>query len=279
MAQNGGQLALCATPIGNMGDITLRALEALRACDVVAAEDTRQTVKLLNHYGIKKPLFAYHEHNKKGAGQALLAMLAQGKYVVLVSDAGMPGISDPGSDLVRAAAQEGHAVTLLPGACAALTALVLSGLDTSRFAFEGFLPVKGKERAAMLDVLRGERRTVILYEAPHKLLRTLQDLYAALGDRPIALARELTKLHEEVLRTRLGEAVAYYSVHAPRGEYVLVLEGASELAQDVQSDLESVVRGLLAQGLGTKGAAKEAARLLSIPTSEAYQMALRCKEN
>ncbi len=271
-----GKLMLCATPIGNMGDITLRVLEAMRECDVIAAEDTRCAGILLQRYEIKKPMISCHEHNIMQAKTRILDMLEKGSTVVLVSDAGMPGISDPGAEIAAYAMDEGYEVTLLPGASAGITGLVLSGLDARRYCFEGFLPVKGEERQSRLEDIRAQRMTIVLYEAPHRLEKTLQDLYDTLGDRRIALARELTKLHEEVERTTLRAALDNIENKPPRGEYVVIVEGAKEdSSADTAADVETVVTEQLARGLGTKGAAKEAARLLDIPVRDAYNVALK----
>ena len=221
-----GTLYLVATPIGNLGDFSPRALETLEAADFIAAEDTRVSLKLLNHFGVKKPLVSYHQHNQASAGQAILSRLLAGESCALVTDAGTPAVSDPGEDLVRLCAQNGVAVQAIPGCCALVSALAVSGLPTGRFAFEGFLPVNKKERRARLQPLRTEERTMIFYEAPHKLVNTLEDLLEALGDRPAALCRELTKLHEETVRTTLSQALAHYRENAPRGEFVLVVAGA-----------------------------------------------------
>lgn len=223
-----GILYLVATPIGNLEDITLRALRILREVDIIAAEDTRQTLKLLNHFEIKKTLVSYYEHNKDEKGRYLIQRLNSGESVALVSDAGTPGISDPGEDLVRLAYENGITVTMAPGPAAAIMGLVLSGLPTGRFVFEGFLPMNKRARKEKISEFLSETRTVILYEAPHKLLYTLQDLREILGDRRITLARELTKKFEEINRTTLDEALSVYNEKPPRGEYVVILEGVSE---------------------------------------------------
>lgn len=228
-----GTLYLCATPIGNLGDVSARFLEIFEMVDLIAAEDTRQTVKLLNYFNIKKPLTSYHEHNKAEKGQYICSLLEQGQNVALVSDAGTPAISDPGEDLVRLCAQKGLNVTSIPGPVALINALILSGLPTGRFAFEGFLSVNKKNRLEHLKEIANDTRTLIFYEAPHKLKYTLSDMLNILGDRKIALVRELTKLHEEVKRTTLKDAVQYYEENTPRGEYVLVIEGCpSPVAQE-----------------------------------------------
>ena len=223
-----GTLYLVATPIGNLEDITLRAVRILREVDLIAAEDTRQTLKLLNHFEIKKPMASYYEHNKQEKGINLINQLLEGKNIALVSDAGSPGISDPGEDLVKLAIEHGIAVTMAPGPAAVVMGLVLSGFPAGRFAFEGFLSVNKRSRAARLNSLKEETRTMVFYEAPHKLLQTLKDMYAVLGDRRIALARELTKKFEEIIRCTLEDAISKYEGESPRGEYVLVLEGINE---------------------------------------------------
>ena len=215
-----GTLYLVATPIGNLGDFSPRAREILDRADFIAAEDTRVSVKLLNHFAIKKPLVSYHEHNRAAAGQAILARLLAGESCALVTDAGTPAISDPGEDLVRLCGENGVTVEAIPGCCAAVCALAVSGLSTRRFTFEGFLPANKKERRTALLKLQGEERTMVFHEAPHKLRATLSDMAEILGDRPVALCRELTKLHEETVRTTLAGAVALYGEREPRGEYV-----------------------------------------------------------
>lgn len=220
-----GTLYLCPTPIGNLEDITLRALRILKEVDFIAAEDTRITRKLLNHYNIKTPLVSYHEHNKQKKGPEIISMLQQGKSIALVTDAGTPGISDPGEDLVRMAVDVGISVVPLPGAAAAICALVASGLSTERFVFEGFLPRKKKERAERLRELAAESRTMVLYEAPHRLIKALEDLRQALGDRNIVVAREMTKIHEEFFRGTVKQALEKFTQIPPRGELVLVMEG------------------------------------------------------
>ena len=221
-----GTLYLVPTPIGNLGDISSRMAETLAAVDFIAAEDTRVTLKLLNHLGLKKPMLSYYRHNTGESGAAVLSRLLAGEDCALVTDAGTPAISDPGEDLVRECAQQGIPVVPIPGPCALVTALAASGLPTGRFTFEGFLPMNRKNRRAHLDALRGEGRTMLFYEAPHKLLATLRDLRDTFGpDRPIALCRELTKLHEEIRRTTLGEAADWYEANPPKGEFVLVVQG------------------------------------------------------
>lgn len=230
-----GTLYLCATPIGNLGDISERCLEILQTVDLIAAEDTRRTLQLLNHFGISRPLTSYHEHNKREKGEYIVRLLLEGKNVAQVSDAGTPAISDPGEDLVRLCIKNNIPVTSVPGPVAAVTALILSGLSASRYAFEGFLSVNKRHRNERLESLKADTRTLIFYEAPHKLRNTLSDMLKYFGaERKIAVARELTKLHEEILRFSLGEAVQYYEENTPRGEYVIVAEGASEQDSSAQ---------------------------------------------
>ena len=272
-----GTLYLVATPIGNLGDFSPRAVETLEAVDFIAAEDTRVSVKLLNHFEIKKPLVSYHEHNHVSAGQAILQRLLAGESCALVTDAGTPAVSDPGEDLVRLCAENGVEVLSIPGCCAAVNALAVSGLPTGRFAFEGFLTVNKKNRRERLESLKNEERTLIFHEAPHKLLTTLQDMEAVFGsDRRIALCRELTKLHEETFRTTLGGAVAHYTENPPKGEFVLVLAGA-EPRQEATVTLEDAVAQVLtlkAQGIRLKDAAKEVAEHTGFSKNELYAAAL-----
>ena len=273
----GGVLYLVATPIGNLADISSRAIKVLAEADFVAAEDTRNTVRLLSSLGISTELVSYHEHNKREAGERILARLAAGESCALVTDAGTPAISDPGADLVCLCAEANIPVTTVPGACALITALTLSGLDTTRFVFEGFLPVKNKERKRRIEDIASEQRTVILHEAPHKLRTTLDDLAAALGaERRISLCRELTKLNEEIMRTTLGGAVGYYAEKEPRGEYVLVLEGRGDL-DDAVPDMtpEEAVAFYEEQGMDKKSAVKAAAKLLGVPKNEIYNRIMK----
>ena len=272
-----GTLYLVATPIGNLGDLSPRAVETLEAVDFIAAEDTRVSVKLLNHFSIKKPLVSYHEHNHVTAGQAILARLLAGESCALVTDAGTPAISDPGEDLVRLCAENGVEVLSIPGCCAAVNALAVSGLPTGRFTFEGFLTVNKKSRRERLDRLKTEERTMIFHEAPHKLRTTLEDLCAAFGpERRVALCRELTKLHEETIRTTLEQAVEFYTENAPKGEYVLVVAGA-EPVQAAAVTLEDGVAQVLAlkrQGIRLKDAAREVAEHTGLSKNELYAAAL-----
>ena len=272
-----GTLYLVATPIGNLGDFSPRAIETLEKVDFIAAEDTRVSVKLLNHFEIKKPLVSYHEHNHITAGQAILQRLLAGESCALVTDAGTPAVSDPGEDLVRLCAENSVEVLSIPGCCAAVNALAVSGLPTGRFTFERFLTVNKKNRRERLESLKNEERTMIFHEAPHKLLTTLQDMAAVFGpERRIALCRELTKLHEETVRTTLGEAVAHYTEASPKGEFVLVLAGA-EPRETVAVTLEDAVAQVLAlkaQGIRLKDAAKEVAEHTGLSKNDLYAAAL-----
>ncbi len=274
----GGVLYLCATPIGNLEDITLRVLKVLREVDLVAAEDTRHTRKLFSHYGIHTALTSYHEHNRQAKGGYILEQLAGGKSVALVSDAGTPGISDPGEELVMAALEKGIQVTPLPGPSALLAALTVSGLSLSRFVFEGFLPTQNKERRQRLAKLACEPRTIVLYESPHRLSKTLGDLVDTLGDRRACTARELTKLHEDVRRGTLVQLQELFDSRSPRGEFVLVIEGCSikgEQAQSLDSSLtlspEEYVHLLQKEGVPPSKAIKIVARLRNIPRRELYK--------
>lgn len=278
-----GTLFLVATPIGNLGDFSPRAAETLREVDFIAAEDTRVSLKLLNHFGIKRPLVSYHEHNQAASGAAIVQRLLAGECCALVTDAGMPAISDPGEGLVRLCAENGIEVQTIPGCCAAISALAVSGLPTGRFTFEGFLSMNKKSRRAHLQSLRGETRTMIFHEAPHKLLATLRDFAETFGDdRPLSLSRELTKLHEETMRCTVGEAVAYYETHSPRGEYVLVLAGApiDETEGDGLTLADAVARAqqLRADGLRMKDAVKQAAEECGFARNELYTAVLAAEE-
>ena len=272
-----GTLYLVATPIGNLGDFSPRAVETLATVDFIAAEDTRVSVKLLNHFHIKKPLVSYHEHNHISAGQAILRRLLDGESCALVTDAGTPAISDPGEDLVRLCAENGVEVLSIPGCCAAVNALAVSGLPAGRFTFEGFLTVNKKSRRERLDFLKGEQRTMVFHEAPHKLRGTLDDLCAAFGpERQIALCRELTKLHEETVRTTLGQAVAFYQENTPKGEYVLVVAGA-EAVQTAELSLEdgaARVLALKAQGARMKDAVRQVSDATGLSRNDLYNAAV-----
>lgn len=272
-----GMLYLVPTPIGNLGDISKRARETLESADFIAAEDTRVTLKLLNHLELKKPLVSYYEHNKAFKGEKILDRILAGETCALVSDAGSPAISDPGEDLVKQCAAAGVTVCAIPGPCAAITALSISAQATGRFCFEGFLSTAKKSRREHLDSLKQERRTMIFYEAPHKLLTTLEDMAEVFGpERPISLCRELTKLHEEVIRTTLGESVQRYQENPPKGEFVLILAGAPETPVEVPTgaDAAARVRALLAQGLSRKDAVKQTAAELGLPKNTVYALAL-----
>lgn len=285
-SEHPGLLYLCATPIGNLEDITLRVLRILREVDLIAAEDTRHTRKLLSHYGIHTPLTSYYEHNRREKGEYLLGLLRSGRRVALVSDAGMPGISDPGQELVAAALGSGAGVVPLPGASAALTALAASGLPAERFCFEGFLPAGGRRRRERLTGLAAEGRTVIIYEAPHRLRQTLADLLDVLGNRPLAVARELTKQYEQIWRGTLDEAVAYFQEHPPRGEFTLVVAGTSESGMagrpgedECRPDppLAEQVKDLENSGLSRKEAMRETARRRGISRRDVYRAVLNEK--
>ena len=268
-----GTLYLVATPIGNLGDFSPRAVETLQSAAFIAAEDTRVSVKLLNHFGIKKPLVSYHEHNHVTAGQSILSRLLAGESCALVTDAGTPAISDPGEDLVRLCAENGVPVYAIPGCCAAVNALAVSGLPTGRFTFEGFLTVNKKSRRERLDSLKNEERTMIFHEAPHQLRTTLADLRDAFGpERRISLCREMTKLHEETMRTTVDEAVEYDRTAAPKGEYVLVVEGAqpTEEAALTLEEAVALVQKLRADGRRTKDAVKEVAEHSGLSRNELY---------
>ena len=271
-----GTLYLVPTPIGNLGDISRRCAETLAAVDLIAAEDTRVTLKLLSHLGLKKPLVSYYRHNTDEAGEKLLERLQAGENVALCTDAGTPAVSDPGEDLVALCAANGVPVVALPGPCALTTALSVSGLPTARFTFEGFLPMNKKNRRTQLEELKNERRTMIFYEAPHKLRNTLSDLAETFGgDRRISLCRELTKLHEEVLRTTLAEAVELCREKEPRGEYVLVVEGACLQKEEATlADGLERVSALMEEGLSRKDAVRQAAKELGLSRGELYNAAV-----
>ena len=271
-----GTLYIVGTPIGNLGDISPRAVETLEKADFVAAEDTRVTLKLLTHLGLQRPLVSYYEHNKAESGAAILRRLLAGESCALVTDAGMPAISDPGEDLVRLCAENGVPVLVVPGPSAVISALALSGLPTGRFTFEGFLSVNKSARFEHLDSLRREQRTMVFYEAPHKLAGTLRDMLEVLGDRPVALCRELTKIHEETVRTTLAQAAAYYAENAPRGEYVLVVAGAAEPSEPAVplEDAVAMALDLRASGMSLKDAAKRASQRTGVPKNAIYDAAV-----
>lgn len=273
-----GKLYLCATPIGNLGDMTPRVVETLNMVDVIAAEDTRNSIKLLNRFDIHTPMTSYHEYNKVEKAHQLIGQMLNGQNIALITDAGTPAISDPGEVLVRMCHEQGITVTSLPGAAACITALTLSGLSTRRFCFEGFLPTEKKEKKLVLEELSAESRTMILYEAPHHLVRTLEELYEALGDRSVTLCRELTKKFETVMPTTFEKALEYYKTEEPRGEYVLVIEGKSfeekrkeEIASWEDMSIEEHMAHYEAQGMDNKSAMKQVAKDRGVGKREIYQ--------
>ncbi len=269
-----GTLTLVGTPIGNLSDFSPRAVKALEECDFIAAEDTRVTLVLLNHFGIRKPMVSYFEHNKRERGEMICQKLLGGENAVLVTDAGMPAISDPGEDLVAMCHEKGIPVTVVPGPSALVTALAISGMPSGRFTFEGFLSMSRRSRREHLQDIKDERRTMIFYEAPHKLLSTLEDFLDTLGDRRICLVRELTKLHEEVFRTTLSQAVAHYRETPPRGEFVLILEGApkvEEAPMTVEEAVEMARERMEAEGLSASMAAKAVAAETGLKKGDIYK--------
>lgn len=278
-----GTLYLCATPIGNLEDITYRVLRTLKEVDLIAAEDTRNSIRLLNHFEIKTPMTSYHEYNKIDKAYQLVAKMREGKNIALITDAGTPGISDPGEDIVRICYEEGIPVTSLPGAAACITALTMSGLPTRRFAFEAFLPKDKKEHQAVLEELKTETRTIIIYEAPHHLVRTLQELSDTLGgDRRLTICRELTKRHEEKLQMTLADSLSYYEVNEPRGEYVLIIAGRSreEMKKEEQAgwealSLEEHMAHYESQGIDRKEAMKRVAKDRGVSKRGIYQALLK----
>lgn len=278
-----GTLYLCATPIGNLEDITYRVLRTLKEVDLIAAEDTRNSIRLLNHFEIKTPMTSYHEYNKIEKAYQLVAKMREGKNIALITDAGTPGISDPGEDIVRICYEEGIPVTSLPGAAACITALTMSGLPTRRFAFEAFLPKDKKEHQAVLEELKTETRTIIIYEAPHHLVRTLQELHDTLGgDRRLTICRELTKRHEEKLQMTLADSLSYYKVNEPRGEYVLIIAGRSreEMKKEEQAgwealSLEEHMAHYESQGIDRKEAMKRVAKDRGVSKRDIYQALLK----
>ena len=276
-----GTLYLCATPIGNLEDITLRVLRTLKEVDLIAAEDTRNSIKLLNHFEINTPMTSYHEYNKIDKGHTIIEKLLEGQNIALITDAGTPGISDPGEELVKMAHEAGVTVTSLPGACACITALTVSGLPTRRFAFEAFLPSDKKERKDILGTLKDETRTIILYEAPHHLVKTLEDLLESLGNRPSTICRELTKKHETVFTTTLKDALSFYTENEPKGECVIVIEGRSfkELKEESRTEwqklsIEEHVNMYIEQGMDKKDAMKAAAKDRGVSKQEIYKALL-----
>lgn len=273
-----GKLHLVPTPIGNLKDITLRALEILKEADVIAAEDTRNTLKLLNHFDIKKTLISYHMHNEQGKSDEIISRLRNGEDIALVSDAGMPGISDPGAVIVSKCIEEGIEFEVLPGASAFTTALIYSGLDTTKFAFRGFIPRDNKGRNEIIEEIKNHRETILLYEAPHRLLSTLTFLKENLGDRKIAACRELTKLHEEIVRGTLSEVIDHFKEKSPRGEFVLVLSGLTD--EEIEMDkrkswedlsIEDHIRKYILEGISKKDAIKKVAKDRNEPKSVIYK--------
>lgn len=281
-----GTLYLVGTPIGNLGDFSERAVKILETCDFIAAEDTRVTLKLMNHFNIKKPVISYFEHNKYRRGKEIADRIENGENCALVTDAGMPAISDPGEDLVSLCSEMGISVTVIPGPCAAICALALSGLGTARFSFEGFLSANKKSRRDRLIAVRGETRTLIFYEAPHKLRTTVNDMLEILGDRRAAFVREMTKIHEETYRTTLAQAAEYYGTHEPRGEFVIILEGAAETQTDknVPTDQESehtakeLVETYMADGMTRPAAVKRASKETGVSRCELYKKSADTRE-
>ncbi len=276
-----GILYLCATPIGNLEDMTFRAVRILKEVDLIAAEDTRNSIKLLNHFEIKTPMTSYHEYNKIEKGHKLVERLLSGEDIALITDAGMPGISDPGEELVKMCQEAGVQVTAVPGACACVTALTISGLSTRRFAFEAFLPTDKKERQAVLEELKSETRTVVIYEAPHRLVRTLSILQETLGNRRISICRELTKKHETVFATTIEEALLYYENQEPKGECVMIIEGKSreEIRNEERAGWEEMsipdhMDHYLSQGMDRKTAMKQVAKDRGVGKREIYQALL-----
>jgi len=278
-----GTLYLCATPIGNLEDITYRVLRTLKEVDLIAAEDTRNSIRLLNHFEIKTPMTSYHEYNKIDKAYQLVAKMREGKNIALITDAGTPGISDPGEDIVRICYEEGIPVTSLPGAAACITALTMSGLPTRRFAFEAFLPKDKKEHQAVIEELKTETRTIIIYEAPHHLVRTLQELSDTLGgDRRLTICRELTKRHEEKMQTTFADSLSYYEVNEPRGEYVLIIAGRSreEMKKEEQAgwealSLEEHMAHYESRGIDRKEAMKRVAKDRGVSKRDIYQALLK----
>lgn len=276
-----GKLYLVGTPIGNLKDITLRALETLRECDMIAAEDTRQTLKLLNHFNIKKTMISYHKFNENDKSNEIINLLSSGKNIALVTDAGMPGISDPGNVIIKKCIENNILFEIIPGATALITALIYSNIDTSKFVFRGFLPRENKDKKKVLEEIKEYRDTIIIYEAPHRLRNTLMTIMEILGDRNISICRELTKLHEDVFRDTIKEAVEYYDKNQPRGEYVLVISGKSD--EDIEKErkgkweelsIQEHIVNYMEQGFTKKEAIKIVSKERKIPKSEVYKHSL-----
>ena len=281
MINNSGTLYLCATPIGNLEDMTFRAVRVLKEADLIAAEDTRNSIRLLNHFDIHTPMTSYHEYNRIEKGHHLVSLLLEGKNIALITDAGTPGISDPGEDLVRMCRAAGIPVTSVPGACACVNALIISGRPTRRFCFEAFLPADKKDRRRVLQEIQEETRTTVIYEAPHRLRKTLQELLEVLGDRRLSICRELTKKFETVMETTLEDAVRFYGEQEPRGEYVLVLEGRSHASIDEEErsrfenmSVQEHVEMYEEQGLNRKDAMKQAAKDRGVSKRDIYRSLL-----
>ena len=268
-----GKLYICPTPIGNLEDITLRTLRILGQADLIACEDTRHSLKLLNHYEIKKPLTSYHEHNVKEKGPTLIYKLLEGQNIALITDAGMPGISDPGEDIIKMAIEEGIEVVGLPGPSASITALVVSGLSTDKFVFEGFMPSKKRDRVKALEVLAEEKRTIIFYESPHRLIDTLNDMLEKLGNRKIAIVRELTKLHEEIYRGDFIGAISKFESTPIKGEFVIIVEGNTEV-QEITVDIQKELKKHIENGMTKKDAIKKVVEEFNIPKNEVYTASL-----
>ncbi|MCF6464342.1 16S rRNA (cytidine(1402)-2'-O)-methyltransferase [Clostridium sp. Cult2] len=274
-----GILYICPTPIGNLEDITFRTIRTLREVDLIAAEDTRHTIKLLNHYNIKKPLISYHEHNKKSKGHLLIEKLKSGINIGLVTDAGMPGISDPGEDIIHLSIENGIEVIVLPGPTASITALVASGFPTNKFAFEGFLPSKKKDRIKELERLKDEKRTIIFYEAPHRVLNLLKDMEKVLGNRQISISRELTKIHEETFRGYISDGIKKFEIQNPKGEFVLIVKGAEIEKKDIFENI-SIKEHLelyIEEGLTKKDAVKKVAEDRGISKNLVYKESIKIK--
>ena len=267
-----GKLYICPTPIGNLEDITLRTLNTLREVDLIAAEDTRHSIKLLNYFEIKKPMISYYEHNKKSKGEILIGKLLSGESIGLITDAGMPGISDPGEDIIKSAIENNIEIIGLPGPTASITALVVSGLSTDKFVFEGFLPPKNKDRIRELERLKTEERTIILYEAPHRILSLLENMEKILGNRQIAIARELTKIHEEVFRGNVIEAKNKYKVEKPRGEFVIIVEGGIIPKEEINIREEIIY--YMEEGFSKKDAVKKVVETYDLPRNTVYKESL-----
>lgn len=277
LLENQGKLYVCPTPIGNLEDITLRVLRVLEEVDLIAAEDTRHTIKLLNHFNIRKPLTSYHEHNKREKGKVLIEKLLNGESIALVSDAGMPGISDPGEDLIRLAIENGLEVTALPGPTASILALVLSGLPTGKFVFEGFLPSNKKDRREALQNIKNEERTMILYESPYRVKALLQDMLDIFGERDIAVCRELTKKYEEVFRGSIGECIEKFTQDDPKGEFIVIVKGSNKIEDNSQAEeweglsIKDHLLKYISEGVSKKDAVKRVAEERGLPKNEVYK--------